>query len=205
MKKIIILNILSFTFLLSPIAQVKYYESILDTSTIRKDSVTSIKKDLIFPWKIKNIGIIEPFVLNNLPAIKNIIISTINDEMKGKYDYTILKNDSFIRSYDMKDSEYIKSFFKKNKEYDAFLFIRHGFIQVDYKNFTVTVDQQYESQVLILLFNKQGALITGSYKNTNTFFNSSFNHNAMKRIEKASKDAISSMLDKIEKINTNLP
>jgi len=169
----------------------------------QQDSLNFQQKDSISLRKIKNIGIVEPFVQRNIPVIKNLIISTVKEELNNKYDYTILKNDSLLIAFKYRDSNYLNDFLNKN-DFDAFMIIRHGFIEIKYKDNFSIVDRNFESQIEILLYNKNGQLLARSYENTNKLIKIIRNHNAVKTLKKATRKATISIIEQLNKINTNL-
>ena len=46
--------------------------------------------------------------------------------------------------------------------------IKQGFAQINYQNYSGTIDPRYESEIVILVYNKEGILIASSYNYTGT-------------------------------------
>jgi len=161
-----------------------------------------IEQKTITVKKIKNIGIVEPFVPRNITAIKNIIISAVKEEFVNNYTYTFIKNDSVLNPATFISPEYFNEFLKQNKNYDAIMVITQGFIEVDYISEFGAVDgRNYESQVGILIYGYDGKPIALSYKNS---FNNIANKNAMKKLKKASQKATASIIKQLNEKNSNL-
>jgi len=192
-----------FSFLFSSIVmslagQIKCYEI---SDTIMHD--TSFQDKSAIPTRINKIALIEPFVYKDIPAVKSIILNTINNELAGQFKYDVLMNDSLIIASENKDFRYLNNFFAKKDTFDAFMVIKQGFAQINYQNYSGTIDPRYESEIVILVYNKGGILIANSYNYTGTSIDKIFSQNVMKKVEKATKKTIDSVIDQLNKINAN--
>lgn len=195
-----ICNFLLFSAIYLPLAgQIRCFEV---NDTIMPDTVLRDKQGI--SAKIEYIGIIEPFVYKNIPAVKNIILSTIKNEIANQFKYEVLKNDSLIIATDLQDFSSINRFFAQRDTFDAFMIINQGFTQINYQNYSGTINPEYETRILISVFNKQGTLLARSYDNTDSAINTNLNQNVMKKLEKATKKTIDSVIDQLKRNNDSM-
>lgn len=156
--------------------------------------------------KIKTIGIVEPFVFKNIPAIKNVIVTTMKEKLANHFNYMFFKNDSILNALEDNNEQYVIELFQQKEKYDALMIVYYTISEVDYKNL-VTIDRIYESKIQIYLINRNGEIIGKSEETTNKEYGQPFklsvNHNAFKILKKVTSRATNSIMAQMDAMKTS--
>jgi len=149
------------------------------------------------------IGIVEPYVIHDIPVIKNIIIDALKDEFEYKYDYIIIENDSTLETkgdYQFVDFDKLIS---RSQQSDFLLITKHTTVQTDHISYSYPNERTYDSIIKMSLYDQDGRQRAQSEYDFIPSMHFRSSNKGMKSAEKASKAAAKSIVKEIDKLLGN--
>ncbi|MGD2034177.1 MAG: hypothetical protein PVF73_03915 [Bacteroidales bacterium] len=146
------------------------------------------------------IGIVEPYVIYDILAIKNIIVNALKDELENKYNYLIIENDSTLETKG--DYQFIdfNMLMNRSQQSDFLLISKHMTVQTDHISMSYPNERTFDSVIKMTLYDKKGKLRAQSEYDFIPGAQFRTTKSGLKSTEKASKAAAKSIVKKIDEL-----